>query len=114
RLGRPVFEIPTLPPSVPGMRLFEILRAALRGAGGRLVLGSEVVGVERAGGRVAGVRATAAGSERRYLADWFVHAGGGFASGAIELDSHWITRDRVLGLPLRGAPGPVEPRFSSR
>ena len=30
RLGAPVFEIPTLPPSVPGMRLFEILRAALR------------------------------------------------------------------------------------
>ena len=26
RLGRSVFEIPTLPPSVPGMRLYEILR----------------------------------------------------------------------------------------
>ena len=34
RLGRRVFEIPTLPPSVPGMRLYEILRAALRAAGG--------------------------------------------------------------------------------
>ena len=40
RLGRGVFEIPTLPPSVPGMRAFEALRAALRAAGGRLVLGS--------------------------------------------------------------------------
>ena len=39
RLGRRVFEIPTLPPSVPGMRLYEILRSALRAAGGRLVLG---------------------------------------------------------------------------
>jgi len=34
RLGRRVFEIPTLPPSVPGMRLYEILRSALRAAGG--------------------------------------------------------------------------------
>ena len=40
RLGRRVFEIPTLPPSVPGMRLYEILRSALRAAGGRLVLGA--------------------------------------------------------------------------
>ena len=44
RLGRPVFEIPTLPPSVPGMRMFEALRAALRAAGARLVMGARVVG----------------------------------------------------------------------
>ena len=38
RLGRRVFEIPTFPPSVPGMRLFEILRSALlRAAAGRLI-----------------------------------------------------------------------------
>ena len=42
RLGRRVFEIPTLPPSVPGMRLFEILRSTpSRAAGGRLVFGAE-------------------------------------------------------------------------
>jgi glycerol-3-phosphate dehydrogenase subunit B len=111
RLGRRVFEIPTLPPSVPGMRLFEILRAALRGAGGRLMLGSEVVGAERSGARITAVRALAAGGERRYLADWFVLATGGFASGAIELDSRWQTHERVLGLPLRGVPAAGEPRF---
>ena len=54
RLGRPVFEIPTLPPSVPGMRVYEILRSALRRAGGRLVLGAEVVSCERDGSRVTG------------------------------------------------------------
>ena len=32
-----MFEIPTLPPSVPGIRRYEILRAALRAASGRLV-----------------------------------------------------------------------------
>jgi glycerol-3-phosphate dehydrogenase subunit B len=111
RLGRPVFEIPTLPPSVPGMRLFEILRSALRRAGGRLVLGSEVVAAERVDGRVTAVHARTAGGDMRYLASWFVLAAGGFTSGAIELDSHWITRERVLGLPLKGVPPAGGPRF---
>jgi len=111
RLGRAVFEIPTLPPSVPGMRVFETLTSSLRRAGGRLVLGSAVVGAERSGGRIASVRARAAGHDIRYHARWFVLATGGFASGAIELGSDWIARDTVLGLPLRGVPGPDEARF---
>jgi glycerol-3-phosphate dehydrogenase subunit B len=113
RLGRPVFEIPTLPPSVPGMRLYEILCSALRTAGGRLVLGSEVVAAEREGTRVTSVRARTAGGEMRYLASWIVLASGGFASGAIELDSHWITRERVLDLPLHGVPAAGGARFVS-
>jgi glycerol-3-phosphate dehydrogenase subunit B len=111
RLGRGVFEIPTLPPSVPGMRLFEILRTALRRAGGRLVLGAEVVGAERDRSRISSVSTRAAGHDARYGAAWFVLAAGGFGSGAIELDSRWAAHDRVLDLPLRGLPAPGEPRF---
>jgi glycerol-3-phosphate dehydrogenase subunit B len=111
RLGRGVFEIPTLPPSVPGMRVFEALRSALRRAHGRLILGSEVVGAERDGARISAVRAHAAGRDVRYHARWFVLATGGFASGAITLGSDWVTRETVLGLPLRGVPDPGEPRF---
>ena len=102
RLGRRVFEIPTLPPSVPGMRLFEILRSALRAAGGRLVLGAEVVGAARDGERITTVYARAAGRDVGYRADWIVLAAGGFTSGAIELDSRWVTHERVLGLQLHG------------
>jgi glycerol-3-phosphate dehydrogenase subunit B len=111
RLGRPVFEIPTLPPSVPGMRVYEILRSALRRAGGRLVLGAEVVSCERDGSRVASVATASAGHDARYAAPWFVLAAGGFGSGAIELDSRWATHERVFGLPLRGLPAADEPRF---
>jgi glycerol-3-phosphate dehydrogenase subunit B len=93
------------------MRLFDVLRDALRRAGGRLVLGSEVIGAERSGDRIASVRAHAAGHDVRYHARWFVLATGGFNSGAIELGSDWIARDVVLGLPLRGVPGPDEARF---
>ena len=111
RLGRRVFEIPTLPPSVPGMRLYEILRFALRAADGRLVLGGEVTSHERDGDRVTSVSTHAAGRDLIYVAPWFVLASGGFASGGIELDSHWATHERVLGLPLRGVPGEGEARF---
>jgi glycerol-3-phosphate dehydrogenase subunit B len=112
RLGRTVFEIPTLPPSVPGMRRYEILRSALRAAGGRLVLGGDVISHERSGARVTSVSTHAAGRDLTYGADWFVLASGGFASGAIELDSHWVTHERVLGLALRGVPEDGAPRFA--
>jgi glycerol-3-phosphate dehydrogenase subunit B len=111
RLGRRVFEIPTLPPSVPGMRLYEILRVALRSAGGRLVLGAGVVDSVRSGSRVTSVATRAAGHDVSYAAPWFVLASGGFNSGAIALDSHWVTHERVLGLPLHDLPPAGEPRF---
>jgi glycerol-3-phosphate dehydrogenase subunit B len=113
RLGRRVFEIPTLPPSVPGMRVYEILRSTLRQARGRLVLGGEVIDVDREGSRIAAVTAHSAGHDTRYAAPWFVLATGGFASGAIELDSSWATHERVLGLPLQGLPAEGQPRFVS-
>jgi glycerol-3-phosphate dehydrogenase subunit B len=112
RLERWVFEIPTIPPSVPGMRLYEILRFALRLAGGRLVLGAEVVDCRREGDRIASVTTRAAGRDVTYAAPWFVLASGGFGSGAVELDSHWRGHDRVLGLSLQGVPEPDAPRFS--
>ncbi len=111
RLGRRVFEIPSLPPSVPGMRLYEILRQRLRAAGGRIALGASIVSHQRQGERIASVDAATAGSETTYSADAFVLASGGFHSGAIALDSHWVTRELVLGLPLQGLPAASEPRF---
>jgi glycerol-3-phosphate dehydrogenase subunit B len=111
RLGRSVFEIPTLPPSASGMRVYELLRAALRAAGGRLVIGAEAVGVQREADRVTAVRARTSGHETVYRARWIVLATGGFDSGAIELGSDWRARETVAGLLLRGMPEPGERRF---
>ena len=111
RLGRAVFEIPTLPPSVHGMRVFRTLRDRLRAGGGRIILNSQAVGAERAGDRVVSVRATAAGREVTYRARWVVLATGGVASGGVELDSRWRARETALGLPLHGVPAPEEERF---
>ena len=111
RLARPVFEVPTLPPSVPGMRLFAILRDALRRAGGRVILNAVVTGAERDGGRVSSLRVRAGLREERSGCDWVVLATGGFASGGLELDSRWTARETALGLPVAGVPAPGDERF---
>jgi glycerol-3-phosphate dehydrogenase subunit B len=113
RLGRSVFEIPTLPPSVPGMRVYDALVAALKAAGGRIALGAEALDAQREGERVGSVRAHTSGHDTVYRARWFVLATGGFSSGAIELGSDWQAREKVMGLPLSGMPGPGEPRFTA-
>ncbi|MEX2405831.1 MAG: anaerobic glycerol-3-phosphate dehydrogenase subunit B, partial [Actinomycetota bacterium] len=81
-LERPVFEVPALPPSVPGIRLFRALREAFRRAGGRLVLGPTAIGAETGDGLVnALVVRGAANRSTSYPARWFVLATGGFAAG---------------------------------
>jgi glycerol-3-phosphate dehydrogenase subunit B len=111
RLGHPVFEVPTLPPSVPGLRLFETMTAALRREGSRLVIGSTVAGAEANGTRLEGVVAHTAGRPLTYRARSFVLATGGFASGGLHLDSSGTVRETVFDLPVAGLPGPDEPRF---
>lgn len=109
-LGCPVFEVPTLPPSVPGIRVFAILHEALRRAGGSVLLNNVVVGAEVEGSHVRALRVRAGLREERHGADWVVLATGGFASGGIELDSHWQAHEKALGLPVSGLPAPGEPR----
>lgn len=104
KLGRPVFEIPLPPPSVPGMRLNQTLTAAVTAAGVRVVLGSRVTAVRAGDGRVSAVSIAAAGGAREFQADAFVLAAGGFESGALALDSHGTVSETIFGLPLTGLP----------
>jgi glycerol-3-phosphate dehydrogenase subunit B len=104
RLGVPVAEIATVPPSVPGMRLDARLRAAVLRAGGRVVLGTSAVGPAGDAGRLTGVLVREAARERALPADAVVLATGGFAAGGLELDSHGELRETVLGLPVAGPP----------
>jgi anaerobic glycerol-3-phosphate dehydrogenase len=111
RLRTKVFEIALLPPSVPGMRLFEVLKGALRRGGGRLILGHRVIGAEDNGRRVEAVLGQTPARSVAYRACAFVLATGGFASGGLELDSAGAVRETVLGLPVAGVPPPGEARF---
>lgn len=104
RAGAPIAEIPTIPPSVPGMRLEGELRDRLLRAGGRFALGAEAVGAEGGDGRLRAVLVRDAARTRPVPADAAVLATGGFASGGIELDSRGELRERALGLPVAGPP----------
>lgn len=110
--GAPVFEVPTLPPSVPGIRLSGLLRTRLRTAGGRLILGTAVVGAERDGSGLR-VRLAVSGGERQIGTDHLVLATGGVLSGGIELRDDGSARETALGLPVSGSPGPGRRAFSS-
>ena len=112
RLERRVFEVPTLPPSVGGARLFEAFAAALRRAGARVVIGSPVSGAEADGRRLDGVTVETAARPYTHRARSFVLATGGFASGALHLDSHGQLSETVLDLPVAGAPAGGAPRFA--
>jgi glycerol-3-phosphate dehydrogenase subunit B len=104
RLERPVFEVATLPPSVSGIRLYEAMTAALRHTGGRILLGSAVVGAETENGRVESVVTDAAARRTSHRAGSFVLASGGFAAGGVQVDSYGKIREAVFDLPLVGLP----------
>lgn len=99
-LGRPVFEIPGLAPSVPGMRLQRMLRAAVVDAGGEIYEGLEAVGSEREGARATAVWTAAAARRKAHRARRFVLATGGILGGGITTDHRGGVREVVFDLPL--------------
>lgn len=111
RVGAPVFEIPTLPPSIPGMRIFERLDRALRAAGARVHIGFPVIEAHVARGRCTGVTTGGAARPLTWRAQHVVLAAGGIASGGIVAESDGTVREAVFGLPLSGLPAPETPRF---
>jgi glycerol-3-phosphate dehydrogenase subunit B len=103
-IGHPVFEIPSLPPSVPGLRLFAALRSRILAAGGRLQIGNPVVRVEVDGSRVSAIHTGAAARSLRLAADLFVLATGGIGGEGIRALPDGRLVERVFGLPVSAPP----------
>jgi len=111
QLGVPVFEIPTLPPSVPGIRLYERMKGALTAAGGRLQIGFPVIEARIEAGRCVEVVTAGAARPYRWPAEQVILATGGIASGGILTEADGTVRESVFNLPLAGIPEPDHPRF---
>jgi glycerol-3-phosphate dehydrogenase subunit B len=112
--GAQIFEIPTLPPSVPGMRLYNIFSAAIAKAGGRLQVGGWVVRGGGENGRLNAVFSEAAARDVEYRANTFLLATGGVAGGGVRTDQTGAAWETALGLPLRAPDGRgawFSPRF---
>ena len=107
KLGKTVFEISTLPPSVPGRRLFERLRHLFVHHNGRLILGSKVVDgtIERQ--QVTRVHFETANRLRSIQAKNYVLATGGIYGGGLCTDAEgglgrvW---EPIFNLPIEANP----------
>ena len=99
RLERPVFEIPTIPPSMPGRRLFNGLKDHFRRKGGMIYWGWPVVGVEKAGKKIEAVMAQSQGRPNSLNARAFILATGSFVGGGLEAKRDTIM-EKVFHLPV--------------
>ena len=100
------FEVASLPPSVPGMRLFDLLRRRILAAGGRVQIGFDVTEVERDGREVRAIHTEAASRTLRLVAGAFVLATGGIAGTGFRARRDGHITERVFDLPVTAPPRP--------
>jgi glycerol-3-phosphate dehydrogenase subunit B len=105
RLGLPVFEIPGLPPSIPGMRLHNILVSDIERHGAQIFNGMQVVNCLSTGNRIQAVFSEAAARHKTHAAETFILATGGLLGGGITLDNNGYAQDTALRLPIPLPPG---------
>ncbi len=82
-LGLPVFEIPTLPPSIPGIRLSQVLVAAIESKGGRVFEGMQVNAAICDAGRIIEFQSEAASRQKAHRAENYILATGGILGGGM-------------------------------
>jgi glycerol-3-phosphate dehydrogenase subunit B len=99
RIGREVFEIPTLPPSMPGLRLFRALKTAFQGLGGDVFWGMPISSVERHGRIIEAVTLAASARATRVQGKAFILATGSFVSGGL-VASRDSVYETVFGIPV--------------
>ncbi len=101
-IGVPVFEIPTLTPSVPGTRLYNTLKRWLMRQGVQVQVGHAVTRAVTERDRVTGVAVASAGHETVFRADAFILATGGLYGGGVLSDDRGRLWEPVLDLPVPG------------
>jgi glycerol-3-phosphate dehydrogenase len=103
-LGRRVFEMVGLPPSIPGLRLHQILVAAIQAAGSQVYQGMEVIETKCEAAKVVGAWTEAASRPLYHQSQNFVLATGGFLGGGFTAHISGYAKENCFDLPLV-APG---------
>jgi glycerol-3-phosphate dehydrogenase subunit B len=98
-LNLPVFEIPTLPPSIPGMRLSKMMIEVVEKAGGRVFEGMQVITADSEDGNLTTLWTEAAGRRKSHQARRFILATGGILGGGLKAERDGGIYDTALGLP---------------
>ncbi len=113
RLGVPVFEIPTLPPSVPGMRLYNAFKVALGRAGVEILLDMPVARGLVEDRQARGAAVPGAVREMLFRAGKVILATGGLYGGGIVADYQGCLRETIFDLPVM-APDNMSQWFDDR
>jgi glycerol-3-phosphate dehydrogenase subunit B len=86
-----VFEIPMLPPSIPGTRIFRRFREELIAKGATFLMGNPVSGVNVKEGRCEGITVQNLPLSAKYRAESYILATGRFLGGGL-----WAEMDRIV------------------
>jgi glycerol-3-phosphate dehydrogenase subunit B len=99
KLGVEIFEIPMPPPSVPGLRLFDMLKAHLQQRGVRMIVGLSALRPLAEPKMLQGFSLGEAKNSPTYRAKAFVLATGKFVGGGLDSEQGRIY-ETLLDLPL--------------
>ncbi len=101
RLSREIFEIPTLPPSIPGIRLHQMLINVIQMNGGRVFDGMQVTKAEfNQDESIAKVWSEAAARHKPHTAKEFILATGGLLGGGFVASYSDGIQEQIFQLPV--------------
>lgn len=101
-LGMPVFEIPTLPPSIPGQRLSRLLVQAIQQNGAKVFDGMQAISATPGeAGTLHSIWSEAAARQKPHRARNFILATGGILGGGIIASYDGMVKDMVCSLPVQ-------------
>ncbi len=98
--GVPVFEIPGLPPSIPGIRLHKMLVSAIESQHGSIFNGMQVSNTYVENYYLKTIGSYAAAREKTHTAKTYVLATGGILGGGITTFESGYAQESILGLPI--------------
>lgn len=99
-LGIPVFEIPGLPPSIPGIRLHNMLVSAIESNHGSVYSGMSVSSASIDNKLVSAVWSEAAARQKSHSAKIYVLATGGVLGGGITTDNNGYAQEVIFDFPI--------------
>jgi len=99
KTGASIFEIPVLPPSIPGMRVFNCFKQKLIQKGVTFLLGHSVSKAVLKGNRCEGIEILHPPVVTSYSADHHILATGRFMGGGLTADREKIS-EALFGLPV--------------
>ncbi len=100
KLGTEIFEIPLPPPSIPGLRLYNLIRSHLQGKGVRTIIGLSLLKPITGAGEIKGIELGESRKSPIYRASAYVLATGKFVGGGLDAQPNRIF-ETLFDLPVQ-------------